>query len=244
MNILITGASSGIGKSLAFYLVKSGHKVWGLARRGELLAKLKDELNSENFFYSVCDVSVHDNVLKIAEEMKEKKFTLDVIILNAAIFPNDISPQYNHQLFEKTFAINFHGAMAFVGVFLGAFFRRGCGHFIAICSTTAFRPSDRGVGYPASKTALAMTFRGMNLAYHDKNVIFSTVYLGPVSTAMWEGKNSFLVSSADKVAAFIAKVMRTRKPTYYFPFFSTSLFRLSLFLPDRLYLKMTKTLLK
>jgi len=62
--------------------------------------------------------------------------------------------------------------MAFVGVFLGAFFRRGCGHFIAICSTTAFRPSDRGVGYPASKTALAMTFRGMNLAYHDKNVIF------------------------------------------------------------------------
>jgi len=51
MKILITGASSGIGRELAKQLVKDGHVVWGVARRENLLNDLKKELG-DLFFYT------------------------------------------------------------------------------------------------------------------------------------------------------------------------------------------------
>ena len=238
MKICITGASSGIGQELAKQLIKDRHSVWGVARRENLLNDLKKELG-DSFFYTACDISIPNEVLKISQDMEKKAFSPEVIILAAGAFLNDINPKLDYGIFKKTMDINLYGAMNFVNVFLPKFIKKNSGQFIAISSITALKPSLRGIGYPASKAALGIAFRGLDLAYRKKNIVFSTIYLGPVATEMWNAKKSFVVADKEQIASAIKKIIKTRRPIYYIPFWSTLIARLS-FLPDRWYIALTE----
>ena len=55
-NVLITGVSSGIGKALTKLLLTKGFRVWGIARRKELLLELKKELHSDKFIFTAADI--------------------------------------------------------------------------------------------------------------------------------------------------------------------------------------------
>jgi short-subunit dehydrogenase len=244
MKIFITGISSGIGRALTKELINQGHEVWGLAREQEKLNSLKNDLNSERFVFSVCDVADESQVAAVVNELTEKKFIPDAVILNAGIFPNDLTPNFNKKIFNQIMAVNFNGAINFISAFLEKFINRGAGHFIFINSTTAFRPSARGIAYPASKAALALASRGLDLIYRPQGILFSTIYLGPVATKMWEGKKNILVSTPEKAADFIIKILKNKKKESYFPFISTSIFRLTKFLPDKIFFSLSKFILK
>lgn len=238
MKICVTGASSGIGRELVKQLVKDGHTVWGIARRENLLNDLKKQLGDQ-FFYTACDVSDQNEVLKISQGMGKIEFFPEVIILAAGAFLNDINPELNYEIFKKAMDVNLYGSLNFVNVFLPKFLQRNSGQFIAISSITALKPSLRGIGYPASKAALGIAFRGLDLAYRKKKIIFSTVYLGPVATEMWNAKKSFAVVNKEQIALAIKKVMKTKKSVYYIPFWPTLISRLS-FLPDHWYIALTE----
>ncbi len=238
MDICITGASSGIGRELARQLIKDGHSVWGIARRENLLNDIKKELG-DSFFYTACDASIQNEVLKISQDMEREKFFPQVIILAAGAFLNDINPELSYEIFKKSMDVNLYGALNFVNVFLPKFLKQNSGQFIAISSITALKPSLRGIGYPASKAALGIAFRGLSLACRKRKVIFSTIYLGPVATEMWDAKKSFAVADKKQAASAIKKVIQTKKPVYYIPFWSTFISRLS-FLPDSWYITLTE----
>ena len=177
MNICVTGASSGIGCELVKQLIKDGHSVWGIARRGNLLEELKKELGTDSsFLYSVCDVSVESEVIRVAHEMEEKAFSVDAIILAAGVFSNDISDGLDYGLFKEMMGVNLYGSLNFVNIFLPKFLKQGFGQFVALSSTTALKPSLRGIGYPAGKAALGMAFRGLDLAYRPRNIIFYDIF--------------------------------------------------------------------
>ncbi len=238
MNICVTGVSSGIGQELARQLIKDGHSVWGIARRENSLNDLKKELG-DSFFYTACDVTVQNEAFKISQDMEKKAFYPEVIILAAGAFLNDINLEFNYEIFKKSMDVNLYGAFNFVNVFLPKFLKQNSGQFIAISSITALKPSLRGIGYPASKAALGIAFRGLDLAYRKRKIIFSTIYLGPVATEMWNAKKSFAVSNKKQIALAIKKVIKTREQIYYIPFWSTLISRLS-FLPDRWYIALTE----
>lgn len=240
MNICVTGVSSGIGRELTKQLIKDGHSVWGIARRGNLLEELKKELGSDSrFFYSVCDVSIQDNVLSVARAMEQGRFDLDVVILAAGVFSNDIITGLDYELFRKMLDANLYGSLNFVNVFLPKFLKQCSGQFVVLSSTTALKPSLRGVGYPAGKAALGIAFRCLDLAYRKRNVIFSTIYLGPVATDMWNAKKSFAIADKTHIASAVKRALNTRKSVYYIPFWSTLISRISL-LPDRWYITLTE----
>ena len=239
MKIFISGMSTGIGKALVKKFIREGNEVWGIARREKLLTEFARELDSKDFFWSGCDVTDKTGLYNLKKEMEEKNFFPDVVISCAAIFDSDIEPVYSRAIFDKTMEINFSGAINLVDLFLPEMVKRKNGHFIALSSISAFRPSIRRIAYSASKAALGISFRGFNLAYNKQGVVFSTLYLGPVATDMWQEKKSFLVTTADNIAGLISKVIKTRKAVYYLPFIPTAIFRLTSIFSDELYSKLT-----
>lgn len=208
-----------------------------MARRKNFLEDLSQELKSDQFNFRCCDISDQKELLKALDEMENQNFNPDVIILNAGILMNEQTPIYDTDIFSKTMETNFHSPMLLVTIFLEKFLKRGHGHFIAMNSTSALRPNQKSLSYSASKSALALSFRKLHETFQLKNIPFSTVYLGPVDTSMWDGRKSFLVPKPEKVALHIEKIIKSKKEISYYPPLSTTLFRLGNYLPDIFFIK-------
>lgn len=230
MNIVVIGASGGIGTALVRELRKNGHYLFTISRK---------DLSSD----AQCDITDPVAVHRTFEKMLSEGFSPECVIIASGVFKDDLIPTYNRALLDKNLAVNFFGALNVIDAVLPYFLSTGRGHVIALSSTAALRPNKRGVGYPASKAALSLAMRGFDLAFRPKGVAFSTIYVGPTKTPMWEGGDSFLVATPEKVARHIAAVVSSRTAVAYVPFVSTTLARMSLLLPDRLYMVLRKILL-
>lgn len=242
--ICVTGASSGIGRELSKQLVRDGHTVVGIARRKNLLDELGTELNSKNFHSYGADVSNTEELKGIFKDLSAKNILPDTVVCGASISEADTDPAYNSTIVRKMMEINFFGTANIVDTFLPEFLKRRHGHFISLSSIASARPNLRGITYPASKAAVGMFFRGLDLKYKPAGTNFSTIYLGPVATTMWEGKQSFVVASPTEVALGIKRIILKPKTISYFPFLSTTLFRISRLIPDTIYAKLSSLLFK
>lgn len=246
MKIFITGISSGIGRTLCKGLINSGHMVWGIARRGDLLGKLKEDLNSNNFFYSICDTANETEAKKVAKEMEKVNFLPEVVVLNAAVEKKDSPEEYQNKITREAFDVNFFGALIWVEIFIDKFLKRGSGKFIAISSLFAKRPDIDSASYCSSKSALSMAFRSFYLHYRLKNIIFSNIYFGPVDTNISSSykntgfKKPFFIISPETAAGYIVKTIKSKKSSYYFPFLVALPIRLISFLPDLAFYKLTR----
>lgn len=254
MKIFITGVSSGIGRGLVKLLIKEGHEVWGVARRENELELLKSEIGSDSFFYSICNISLVSDIERTRSQMRTKNFLPDIVVLNAAAFIEDAIPQFNYHIFEEVFKTNVFGALKWVDLFIEDFLKRDSGQFIAISSTSAFRPNFSRVSYSATKAAISMAFRGLNLRYRRDNIFFKVIYFGPIATPMSihvkrdndgkiVSKNFFVAEPEDAVHAII-KAINSGKSEFYSPFISTTLFRLINFLPDSVFVVISRLLKK
>jgi len=239
MDICVTGASSGIGRAIVKQLIREGYRVWATARRKELLTELKQEVVSERLFISTTDVLNKDSIHKLTEDMQVEKFTPHAFIFAHGAFFKDIAHGFDLNTFKKDMLVNSDSTLTVVNTFLQKATQNKKGHFIVLSSISAFRPNRLGIGYPASKAAIGLAFRGLALAYQNQGVAFSTIYLGPVATEMWEGKKSFLVPTPEVIATHIVKILHTKRSVIYLPFLSTTIMRLLNFLPDSWYAHMT-----
>ena len=128
------------------------------------------------------------------------------------------------------------------------FLKRGSGKFIAISSVAAFCPNPKYLSFSPSKAALSMAFRGLRLRYKKENIGFSNIYFGSIATSLvpsWTSSNKpryNFVLSKEEAAKKIIKVINGKAGDYWFPFFTALIFRLSLFVPDWFYAKITKYL--
>jgi NAD(P)-dependent dehydrogenase (short-subunit alcohol dehydrogenase family) len=198
----------------------------------------------QNGRFSIVDIVNLSSIAHWKEEMRQAAWTPDLVVLNAGIQQDDMRESYDHAKGEQVVAVNLQGALACIGAFLPDFLARKGGGFVAITSTAAIRPSVRSAAYAASKAGLAMAFRSFRLRYAKDDVRFSTVFLGPVATEMWEGKKNALVPSVDQAAAALATFICSRKPTLWYPRLSTMLLRLSLWLPDTVFAAISQKLLR
>jgi len=244
MNILVTGASSGIGKEVAKQLAQEGHTVWALARDGEVLQKLSQEFGDGKIITHAVDVSKRENIAQSIASAQNKGIRFDAAICAAGIFPDDIHPNFSMEQFTCTIATNLLGVMNVVDALLPNFLAQGKGTFITIGSMAMYRGSARGAGYPASKAALVAAMKSLDLRYKKSNVRFHTAILGPIATSMWEGKISVLTPPPSAAARHIIAQLSTSSNISFFPKFTTTLYRLSLFVPDKLFVFLSEKLLK
>lgn len=236
-NFLITGVSSGIGKTLAETLIKKGHYVWGIARREYLLKDLKDRLKTKRFYFTVMDQANAIDWQLLKKDFIKRKFTPSVIIFNAAISEKDLDKNLNIDSLENIMDVNFLGVMRGIHQLLPIV--KPSTQIIAISTFSAFKGSAvEGIGYAASKAALSIGFESLYQKFKDKGILFKTIFFGPISSGMspFTKKTPFILSE-DQAVNFIISSIKGKSGQYYYPKIIFLLIKLIKLLPASLYFK-------
>lgn len=156
--VIITGASSGIGKDITTILIKEhGCKVIGIARNEERLIKFRESLGSfaDCFTYRTFDVSEKESWKKFAESLETEEIKADILINNAGILPKfDKFTNYSTDELEKAMNINFYSCVYSMKYLMPVIMKSASAGIINIASSAALCSLAGTSVYSASKAAL------------------------------------------------------------------------------------------
>ncbi len=233
---VVTGASSGIGWSLARHLAAAGCKVGLVARRRDLLERLADEIAQSGGAAApaVADVAEREQTLNAIHELAGKLGPVDLLIANAGVgAPTTLDP-VNIADVERMFRVNVFGVIYAIEAVLPEMLRRRSGHLVAVSSLAAYKGLPGESAYCASKAAVNTYMEGLRIQLRGTGVAVTTVCPGFVKTPMTE-INEFKMPwllTADQAAQRIVRALRRRPAVYNFPAPTTLLMKLTQWLPD------------
>ena len=234
--VVITGASSGIGRALALELAREGCKVGLIARRAEMIETLAKEIAGAGgtSAHVAADVGERTRIVEAIHELAARLGPVDLLIANAGIGrPSAIDPM-NVEALEQVFRINFLGVVYSFEAVLPAMLQRGSGHLAAVSSLGAYRGMPGQQAYCASKAAVNTFLDGLRVQLRPRNIAVTTICPGFVWTPMTEDhpfKMPFLLQP-DAAARKIVKALKRRKKVYNFPWQTTLLMKLTRWVPD------------
>jgi short-subunit dehydrogenase len=219
--ILITGASTGIGKELATQFSGIKCSLVLLARRYELLDELKTQLKTgkANIKTYKCDVADPGEVSKVFTKLKDESGKIDIAILNAGVGSISNAKDYSYENAKNTFDVNVLGIVNCVENLLPDFIKRKAGMIVGVSSLADARGWQGSGFYCASKAAATMLLENLRVELKPFNVKVITVKPGFVETPMTE-KNKFpmpFLMSAEKTAKIIIGGIKKEKRIIQFP---------------------------
>jgi short-subunit dehydrogenase len=191
MNIVITGASKGMGKALALKFATQKNNIFICARNENELANAAQEIKEKNnaavVEYFAADLSEKPSAQKFSGWLADQNITPDILINNAGHFiPGSI---YNEEegTLEKMIAINLYSAYHVTRALLPSMMKKKAGHIFNMCSIAALKAYSNGGSYSISKYALMGFSKNLREELKPYNIKVTTVYPGAVYTASWEG---------------------------------------------------------
>ncbi|MGH3737216.1 MAG: SDR family oxidoreductase [Micromonosporaceae bacterium] len=186
--VVITGASSGIGRAAAIQVARKGGVPLLLARRTEELEKVRAEIEKQGgqaHVYS-CDVTNPESVDAVVKQMIAEHPGIDMLVNNAGrSIRRSIRLEYDRfHDFERTMSINYFGALRLTMALLPHMASRRFGHIVNISSIGVQTNPPRFSAYVASKAALdAFTRIAASETYGD-GITFTTIHMPLVRTPM------------------------------------------------------------
>jgi len=214
MNIIVTGASRGIGYEIAKNIIVSNdYTVFAVARNKENLYKLKEEclkLNPKGVVIPVvCDLYKENEIEKLVEEIKKHTQKIDVLINNAGALVNKTFETINAVDLHYVLKVNFLAPFHLLQLIIPLMGKETKSHVVNIGSMGGFQGSAKFPGlsaYSSSKAAMACLTECLAQEYKNKNISFNCLALGAAQTEMLEeafpGYKAPL--SAAEMADFIA----------------------------------------
>ncbi|WP_019986992.1 SDR family oxidoreductase [Rudanella lutea] len=153
--VLITGASSGIGRALAFAFGKEGASIVICARKADALTAVSQELTEAGIdnLALTADVSVQADVVKLIDEAVAHYGRLDVLINNAGITMRSMVVDADPEVFRKVMDINYMGTVYATRYALPHILKTK-GSIVGISSIAGYRGLPVRAGYSASKFAM------------------------------------------------------------------------------------------
>ena len=215
--VLITGASSGIGKAAALKLAEAGAHVLLVARSADKLEETAAEISALGGMANVyqADVSQLDDCDRLIAEVLENHGFVDILLNNAGRSIRrslELSFDRFHD-FERTMQINYFGAIRLIMGLAPSMLEAQKGHIINISSISALTPSPRFSAYVASKSALDAWTRSAAVEFSDRNVRLTTINMPLVRTPMISATtvyDSMPLLSPEEAADMIAKAVITK----------------------------------
>jgi short-subunit dehydrogenase len=186
--VMITGASSGIGKEAALKVGAAEGTLLLLARRRELLEETKGEIEGSGGIAHlyVCDLSDPDNVDEVTAEILEQHGHVDVLVNNAGrSIRREIGSSYDRfHDFQRTMQLNYFGPVKLTLNLLHGMRERGSGHVINVSTAGVQLSGPMFSAYLASKAALDAFSRSIGFEVAGEGVQMTTVNMPLVRTAM------------------------------------------------------------
>lgn len=214
-NILITGASSGLGEGMARLFAEKGRNLALCARRTEALEALKSELLARHPGITVevraLDVNDHDAVFSVFRDFDAALGGLDRVIVNAGIGKGASLGTGHFKANRETAMTNFVAALAQCEAALELFRARNAGHLVTISSVSAVRGFPKALTcYAATKAGLANLTEGIRLDLMGTPIKASTILPGFIDSDINRGiKNRpFVVDTMTGCKALVAAIER------------------------------------
>jgi NAD(P)-dependent dehydrogenase (short-subunit alcohol dehydrogenase family) len=218
MNIIITGASRGIGKHIALNIARrGGHKIIIISRNEEKLKALCDEAGNDSEITPISIDLVTADYKKLAREIRGHASEIHILINNAGALVNKKFGHLTSDDFDHMMNVNVKSAFLLSQSLLPYFEPRS--HIVNISSMGGYQGSAKFPGlslYSASKGALAILSECMAEELKDHNIAVNCLALGAAQTEMlteaFPGYKAPL--SAEEMAAYIADFALTGHKYY------------------------------
>ena len=182
--VLITGATSGIGKATAYRLAQSKMQLIICGRRTEELHKIKEDLSKLTSVTSLCfDVSDNQQVTTAIESLPEDFQNIDILINNAGNAHGlDKIQDGNIDDWDKMIDSNVKGVLYVTKAVIPRMVEKSSGHIINIGSLAGREIYEKGNVYCASKHAVNAISKGMRIDLNKHNIKVSEINPGLVET--------------------------------------------------------------
>lgn len=187
--IFITGASSGLGKQIAYKCAESGANLILTARREEKLIKLKDDLIHQygvNVAVYRLDVGDLEESAKIIDTIIQQVGAIDVLVNNAGFGKFKYFVDTSTEEVEAMFRVNVLGLMAVTKKILPIMLNQGSGHIINIASQGGKLATPKSSIYAASKGAVIKFSDSLRMEVQKNNIFVTTVNPGPIRTNFFD----------------------------------------------------------
>lgn len=187
-HVLVTGASSGIGRAAARAIAARGATVLALARRGDELASLVAEIRASGgkAYGFTCDITDSASVDRAVQEIANEHGHVDMLVNNAGRSIRRAVHRSTDRMhdFERTMAVNYFGAVRLTLALLPQMRARGFGHVVNISSAGVQVSTPRFAAYLASKAALDKFTDVAAAETLSSGVSFTTIHMPLVRTPM------------------------------------------------------------
>lgn len=164
-NVIITGASSGIGEATARLLASKGYNLSLAARSLDKLEELKSQLvgNGLKIIVQQTDVTKRDEVKELAKSTIEELGSVDVLVNNAGIMPLSFLKNLHEEEWEQMIDVNIKGVLNGVGAVLPNMMQNKKGHIINISSVAGVKVYPTSSVYCGTKWAVEAITEGIRL---------------------------------------------------------------------------------
>ncbi|MDQ3818672.1 MAG: 3-oxoacyl-ACP reductase FabG [Acidobacteriota bacterium] len=184
---LITGGGRGIGRAVAFAFAREGAGVAVVARTGQEVARVAEELKAETgarSMHATCDVSDRESVELALARVREFIGTVDILVNNAGIAESAPLVKTSDELWQRHLAINLTGTFYFTRAALPSMIERGWGRVINIASIAGKTGAPYISAYSASKHGVLGLTRSAAMEVAGRGVTVNAICPGYVDTDM------------------------------------------------------------
>ncbi len=188
---VVTGASAGMGRDIAYLFAKEGATVYAVARRVERLQELSDSV--KDFEGKIvpygADLMNREDAERIIEFAYNDSGKLDILVNNAGIM-DDFSPvgDVKDEMLEKVFTLNVYSLFYTSRKAVEIFLKEGKGNIINIASIGGLYGARAGAAYTASKHAVVGLTKNTGYMYAKKNIRCNAICPGGVETEINAGE--------------------------------------------------------
>ena len=217
--VVVTGASSGIGRATASEIARHGARVMLVSRTKEKLDDLAGEIKKAGgrAWVYPTDLADMDANQRMIDRVLQEHGRVDILINNAG---RSIRRSVNQSLdrfhdYERTMQLNYFGAVKLMLAVLPGMKERGSGHIINISSIGVQAHPPRFGAYVASKSALAALSRCIAPEVADDGVVITNIHMPLVRTPMIAPTGiykNFPTISSDEAAEMVVQAILTQDP--------------------------------